>query len=193
MIDTIRKDLQAFYAYPEISSLDRKMNFGHFLKAILDIDFRAIFIYRFSKFFIKLGLKKIGILLYYRLKAAHAIDISPYAEIAPGLKIVHAFNIVIGPGVVIGKNCVIFNSITLGNSHPGWKKDKSDKDMPSIGDRVTLCPGSRIIGNIILGHDVFIGANSVVVKNIPNYETWAGVPAKKISKKNIGTDLNHPK
>ena len=182
MISTIRRDLQSFHSYPDIESLDKKMKLRHFFKAIFDIDFRAVFIYRLACFFISIGLKKVGILLYYRLKSAHAIDISLYAEVGPGLKIVHAFNIVIGPGVSVGENCVLFNSVTLGNSHPGWKREKNyEKVMPIIGDRVILCPGARVVGGVELGNDVFIGANSVVLKSVPKCETWAGVPAKKIS------------
>lgn len=182
MISIIRQDLQSFYSYPVIGNLDNQLKLRHFFKAILDIDFRAIFIYRLACFFIKNGLKKIGILLYYRLKSAHAIDISPYSEIGPGLKIVHAFNIVIGPGVSLGENCVVFNSVTLGNSHPGWKTEiNNNKEMPTVGDRAVLCPGVRVIGNIVLGNDVFVGANSVVLKDIPSCETWAGTPARKIS------------
>jgi len=182
MISTIKRDLQSFYSYPDVDSLDKKMKLRHFFKAFLDIDFRAIFIYRLACFLNRKGLKKIAILLYYRLKSAHALDLSLYAEINPGLKFVHAFNIVVGPGVNIGKNCVIFNSVTLGNSNPGWKKEKNvNKEMPTIGDRTVLCPGVRVIGDIVVGDDVFIGANSVVFKDIPSCESWSGIPAKKIS------------
>jgi len=186
MINTIRQDLQSFYSYPNIDCIDRKIKLRYFFKALLDIDFRAIFMYRLSCFCINFGLKKIGIMLYYRLKSAHAIDISPYAIIGPGFKLVHAFNIVIGPDVLIGNNCVCFNSVTLGNAHPGWKREGNyKKEMPSVGDRVILCPGVRVVGSIVLSDDVFVGANSVVLKSIPNCETWAGIPAKKISDNNF--------
>ena len=56
--------------------------------------------------------------------------------------------------------------------------------MPVIEDRVTLCPGSRIIGKVKVGHDAFIAANAVVIKNVPAFETWGGVPAKRILKTN---------
>jgi serine O-acetyltransferase len=182
MIEIIKSDLQSFYSYPNIKFVDRKVGVIYFFKAILDIDFRSIFIYRLACLFKNMGLKKIGILFYYRLKSVHSIDISLDANVGPGLKIVHAFNIVIGPGVILGKNCVLFNSVTLGNSHPGWKKEVNQKkEMPTIGDRVVLCPGVRVIGAISLGSDVLVGANAVVLKNIPNSETWAGIPAKKIS------------
>lgn len=183
MINKVKQDLRSFYSYPNIELLDQKdIKFYQFVKALMDIDFRAIVMYRLACFLIKKGFKKTGILIYYRLKSAHALDISPYAEIGSGLKLVHAFNIVIGPNVKIGENCVLFNSVTVGNSHPGWKRDNSSsKEMPSIGNRVILCPGTRVIGKINLGDDVFIGANSVVTKNINISETWAGSPAKKIS------------
>jgi serine O-acetyltransferase len=185
IIKIIQYDLKSFYHYPNINSLDKHVSFLYFIKAILDIDFRAILLYRISSSLISNGMKRTGLLIYYRLKSAHSIDISPFANIGSGLKIVHAFNIVIGPGVDVGKNCVIFNSVTLGNSHPGWKREIDiEKLMPIIGERVTLCPGVRVIGKVSVGNDAFIGANSVVVKNIPSSETWAGIPAKKISSSN---------
>ena len=184
VFELIKSDLKSFHSYPKINSLNKKVTIWHFLKAIFDIDFRAIFLYRIASSLISSGMKKIGILIYYRLKAAHAIDISPYASVGPGLKIVHAFNIVIGPHVSIGKNCVIFNSVTLGNSHPGWKDSKiNEKLMPAIGDKVVICPGVRIIGAVNIGNNALIGANSVVIKNIPESETWAGVPARNITKR----------
>jgi serine O-acetyltransferase len=183
IIETIQADLKSFVSYPNLYSLNKDIKLRFFFKALLDIDYRAIFMYRLSCFFISKGAKKIGLLFYYRLKSAHAIDISPYAKIGPGFKVVHAFNIVIGPEVVLGDNCVCFNSVTIGNSHPGWKIENHDKkkSMPIIGIRATLCPGARIIGNIVVGNDVMIGANSVILSDIPDNETWAGVPAKKIS------------
>ena len=182
MIQIIKRDLQSYQSYPDINSINKNVKIISFLKALLDIDFRAIFIYRLSCYFISKGAKKIGFLLYFRLKSAHAIDISPFAKVGPGFKIIHAFNIVIGPGVIIGENCVCFNSITLGNSHPGWKSSQGNtKKMPVIGERVILCPGVRVIGDIILGDDVLVGANAVVLSNIPDGERWAGIPAKKVS------------
>ena len=186
MIKTIKCDLQSFYSYPNLPEVGRQIKLRHFFKALFDIDFRAIFMYRLACFCINIGLKKIGILLYYRLKSAHAIDISLYAEIGPGFKLVHAFNIVIGPDVSLGNNCVCFNSVTLGNSHPGWERGNNyKKGMPTINSRDVLCPGSRVVGDIVLGNDVFIGANSVVLKSVPSCETWAGIPAKKISYNNF--------
>jgi serine acetyltransferase len=182
IIEIIKSDLQSFKSYPDIKCINKNVGILFFIKALLDIDFRAIFMYRVSCALISIGMKKIGILLYYRLKSAHSLDISPYAKVGSGLKIIHAFNIVIGPGVTIGKHCVLFNSITLGNSHPGWKQnDNQKKEMPIIGDRVVLCPGSRIVGSVVLADDVFVGTNSVVLTNIPSCETWAGIPARKIS------------
>ena len=183
IFEKIEADLKSFYSYPDLDSIDKKVSTIQFIKALFDIDFRSIFLYRISSSLINIGMKRMGILIYYRLKSAHALDISPFAHIGPGMKLVHAFNIVIGPNVILGKNCVIFNSVTLGNSHPGWRSNKSLENlMPIIGDRVTICPGARIIGKIKLGDNSYIGANSVVMKNVPAFETWAGAPARMISK-----------
>lgn len=186
LIETIRCDLQTFYSYPNINNINFKVSFLNFLKALFDIDFRAVLLFRISYSLVNNGMKRLGILFYYRLKSGHAIDISPYSSIGPGLKIVHAFNIVVGPDVIIGKNCVLFNSVSLGNSHPGWNYQKKLKNsMPIIGDRVVLCPGVRVIGKVKVENDSLIGANSVVLNNISTAETWAGIPAKMISKRNV--------
>ena len=182
MISTIKADLDSYLSYPKLPDGNREIKLRHFFMAILDIDFRAVFMHRVSCFLVKKGFKKMGILVYLRLKSIHSIDISPYATIAQGLKLVHAFNIVIGSDVHIGKHCVLFNSVTLGNSHPGWKLNTSHKNsMPTIGSRVILCPGTRVIGKVNIMNNVLVGANSLVTKDIGNSEIWAGIPAKKIS------------
>lgn len=97
-----------------------------------------------------------------------------------GKDTVFAYNgigVVIHKNVSIGKRCVIGQNVTIGgvHSHPG---------IPSIGNRVYIGAGARILGPVIVGDDVIIGANSVVVKNIPPRCIVAGVPAK-IIKQNI--------
>ena len=52
--------------------------------------------------------------------------------------------------------------------------------MPTIGNNVTIYAGAVIVGNIKIGDNVVIGANSFVNKDIPDNEVWAGIPAKKI-------------
>ena len=94
----------------------------------------------------------------------------------------HPLGIVIGAHVKIGSNCTIYQNVTLGASqHPDHKINP--KNYPRIGNNVTIYPSSVIIGNIEIGDDSIIGANSFVNTDIPNGQIWAGSPAKFV--KNI--------
>lgn len=79
----------------------------------------------------------------------------------------------IGRDVIIGNGATIYSGVTIG------KKDKHTS-MPVIGDNVTIGSGAKILGDITIGNNVVIGANSVVIKDVPDNVVVAGVPAKKI-------------
>lgn len=78
----------------------------------------------------------------------------------------------------IGENCNIGQGVTIGIAGRGEKKG-----VPQIGNKVYIAPGAKIIGKIIIGNNVMIGANSVVTKDVPDNAVVAGVPAKIISYK----------
>lgn len=100
-----------------------------------------------------------------------SIVVSDKAKIGYGLRFPHAFCIVIGEGVQLGAHCKIYNEVTLGQNSSGY---------PIIGDNVIIYPGCRVIGNIHVGNNVVIGANSVVCNDVPDNAIIAGVPAKVI-------------
>lgn len=78
-------------------------------------------------------------------------------------KFPHGINgIIISPDAVIGSNCKIFHQVTIGNDY------RHLKNVPTIGDNVTIYPGAKIIGKITIGNNVEIGANAVVVENVPD-------------------------
>ena len=79
--------------------------------------------------------------------------------------------VVIHGRVVIGKNCLIGQGVTIGGKS-GWY------EVPVIGDNVHINAGARLLGPIRIGDNVVIGANSVVVKDVPSDCVVAGVPAK---------------
>ena len=99
--------------------------------------------------------------------------ISPRANIKGRIHFAHPIGIVIGERVVIGKNLTIFQNVTIGQKNGLY---------PTIGDNVTIYPGSVVIGNIKIGNNVVIGANSVVTKDIPDNTVVAGAPAKVIKR-----------
>lgn len=81
--------------------------------------------------------------------------------------------VVIHKRVIIGQNCNIGTNVTIGGKSPHYK-------VPVIGDNVYIATGAKIIGPINIGDNVTIGANAVVVKDVPNFAVVGGVPAKII-------------
>lgn len=102
--------------------------------------------------------------------------ISDGAIIGPGLLLVHPLSIVIGQAQ-IGNYCTIYQNVTIGAN---YKKDVGGRQYPIIGDNVRLSPGAAILGPITIGSRVIVGANSVVMKDVPSNSVIAGVPAKII-------------
>lgn len=103
------------------------------------------------------------------------IQIKPGCKIGGGLRFAHFSCIVIAGSTTIGKNCSIMQGVTCGCTHHGAKKG-----APIIGDDCILCAGAKLIGHIHVGNNVVIGANSVVVDDVPDNCIVAGIPAKII-------------
>ena len=105
------------------------------------------------------------------------VEIHPGAILGTGLFIDHATGIVIGETAEVGDDVTIFHGVTLGgtSSDPG-------KRHPTVGDRVIIGAGAKILGPIKIGDDSRIGANSVVVKEVPAGASVVGVPGQVISR-----------
>lgn len=101
------------------------------------------------------------------------IEIHPGAKIGKGLFIDHGMGVVIGETAEIGDNVVMYHGVTLG----GTGKNKG-KRHPTVGNNVTIGSGAKILGPITLGDNSKIGANAVVLKDIPANCTAVGIPAK---------------
>lgn len=113
------------------------------------------------------------------------IWIDPLAEIGGGLYINHFGTIWVNPGVVIGKFCNLRHGVTIGLGGSG-----EGRGVPTLGDRVNLGPYAVVIGKITIGNDVGIGANSLVVSDLPDRAVAVGVPARIISRLGGGIPEN---
>jgi serine O-acetyltransferase len=91
-------------------------------------------------------------------------------KVGKGLLFVHFSCIIINPCTVIGDNCTIFQGVTIGS--------KRGAGIPVIGNNCVITAGAKIIGDVKIGYNVVVGANAVVVKNIPDNAVVGGVPAK---------------
>jgi serine O-acetyltransferase len=112
-----------------------------------------------------------------------ASDISPAAEIGAPLRIAHSVGIVIGACCRIGDNCELFQNVTVGGRDK--KLDDGTDAMPVIGDHVTLSAGAVVIGPLRVGDGAIVGANAVVLRDVPPYTAVAGIPAVPVGAVNV--------
>lgn len=124
-------------------------------------------------------------LMLSRCMYRFGISVPFTAEIGSGFYIGHFGGIVVSPYCRIGKNCNLSQGVTIGE---GERKGK--RGCPVLGDNVFVGPGAMIFGSVSVGNKVVIGANSVVVKDLPDNAVAVGVPARIISLKGSGRYIN---
>ena len=119
------------------------------------------------------------------------IEIHPAAKIGKNLFIDHGMGVVIGETSVIGNNVTIYHGVTLGGISPAENSlDQVNlKRHPTIKDNVIIGSGAQILGPITVDNNARIGANTVILKDVPKYGAMVGNPARNINK-NQKTDNN---
>jgi serine O-acetyltransferase len=99
------------------------------------------------------------------------IEIHPGARIGQSFFIDHGMGVVIGETSIVGDNVTLYQGVTLG----GTGKE-TGKRHPTLGDNIVVGTGAKILGNIMIGSNSYIGANAVVLKSVPPNSTVVGVP-----------------
>jgi len=151
--------------------------------------FHATLAYRASHWLWKQGIPFLPRLISQIVRFVTGIEIHPGADIGRRFFIDHGMGVVIGETTVIGDNVTLYQGVTLG----GTGKE-TGKRHPTIGSDVVIGCGARVLGNIVIGNDVRIGAGSVVVKPVPDDCTVVGVPARIVrgnGKKVLDAPLAH--
>lgn len=123
----------------------------------------------------KAGLKWLARTLAYFARMATGVDIHPGAAIGPGFFIDHGSGVVIGETAVIGRDVTLYHGVTLGGV--SWSPGKRH---PTLGDRVMVGAGAKILGPVTVGEGARIGANSVVIEDVPPEVTMVGIPARPV-------------
>lgn len=141
-----------------------------------DPGFKAVTYYRLASFFAQKGVRYLPRLIACHATGKTGADISPFAQIGPGFVVKHSVGIVIGCGTKLGANCTILQCVTLGEK---YSKDGSH-NYPIIEDNVTICAGTVILGNVRVGCNSTIGANSIVLRDVERNSVVAGIPAKHL-------------
>ncbi len=116
------------------------------------------------------------------------IDIHPAARIGRRVFIDHGIGVVIGETAIVGDDVTIYQGVTLG----GVSTTKG-KRHPTVENGVVIGSGAKVLGNITIGANSKIGANSVVIKNVPPDSTAVGIPARVIKKGPDKSPYSHDK
>ncbi len=140
--------------------------------------FHALVYYRISHAFYKIHLFFIARLVSQTGRFFTGIEIHPGAKIGTGLFIDHGMGVVIGETAKVGNDCTLYHGCTLG----GTGKDKG-KRHPTLGNNVLVGAGAKILGPFKVGDNSMIGANAVVLNEVPEGSTVVGVPGHVIKKK----------
>jgi serine O-acetyltransferase len=103
------------------------------------------------------------------------IEIDPGAKIGRGVFIDHGMGVVIGETAEVGDGCTIYQGVTLGGTSL-----QRTKRHPTLGKNVSIGSGAAVIGAITVGDGAKVGANSVVVKDVPPNATVVGIPGRVV-------------
>lgn len=144
-----------------------------FLVAFSNRGFHSLLVYRLSNLLFRLRLSFLSLILTRLVQIVYGIDISYKATIAGGVCIVHGVGLVVGNGVKIGAGVKIYHGVTLGILDACGVGD----GFPDIRTGVMLGAGSCVLGPVVVGANSIVGANSVVLKDVPAEMVAVGVPA----------------
>jgi serine O-acetyltransferase len=117
-------------------------------------------------------------MLYRKVRNTYGIELPYTVKLGRRVVIEHQGNIVIHGHCSIGDDSIIRQGVTLGLRHV-----EKPFDAPKLGKRVNVGAGAKLFGNIEIGNDVNIGANAVVLCDVPSHATAVGIPAKIIQKR----------
>lgn len=135
--------------------------------------FNAITVYRISNYLYGRGMYRLSKIVDVVTYILFNSTVPGSCSIGEGTYCSHrGMSVVLHPEVKVGKNCVIGTCVTLGG------KGKGVIGAPVVGDGVYLSTGSKVLGPVVIGDRVVIGANAVVVCDIPDDTTAVGIPAR---------------
>lgn len=145
----------------------------------------ALVSYRFAHRLYKWKIPLIPRIISYFARIITGIEIHPGARIGRRFFIDHGEGVVIGETTIIGNDVLIYQQVTLG----GTGKELG-KRHPTLGNNVIVGAGAKVLGSIVIGDHVRIGAGSVVVEDVPERSTVVGVPGRIVHRAVIDENGN---
>ncbi|MDF2558200.1 MAG: serine acetyltransferase [Bacillales bacterium] len=161
----------------------------NFLEVMLTYSgLHALWLHRIGHYLYKKGFLFTARVISQTSRLITQIEIHPAAKIGRKFFIDHGNGVVIGETCQIGDNVTIYQGVTLG----GTGKE-CGKRHPTIGDNVVIASGAKVLGSFTVGENSKIGANAVVLNEVPPNSTVVGIPGKIVVRegKRVGKDLDH--
>lgn len=166
LLSTFREDLQSARAHDPASR-------GDLENALVYSGLHAIWSHRLAhRLWAKPALRGLARVLSQATRFLTGIEIHPGASIGRRFFIDHGMGVVIGETAEIGDDVMIYHGVTLGG-----RSLQRVKRHPTIGDRVTIGAGAKVLGPVHIGADTAIGANAVVTRDVPAESIATGIPA----------------
>ncbi len=166
MFRTIREDIRAVF--------ERDPAARNGIEIVLTYaGVHATLLYRVAHLLFRCQIPVIPRLISHFARFVSGIEIHPGAVIGRGFFIDHGMGVVIGETTEIGDHVTLYQGVTLG----GVGQEKG-KRHPTLGNHVVVGAGAKVLGAIIIGDHVRIGANSVVLQSVPDHATVVGIPGK---------------
>lgn len=180
MWKTIRSDIQAVFDNDPAARSMFEVIFTY-------SGLHAIWWHRIAHWFFKKRFFTIARILSQISRFLTGIEIHPGAVIGKRLFIDHGMGVVIGETCVIGDDVVLYQGVTLG----GTGKEKG-KRHPTIGNKVVISSGAKVLGSFKVGDNSNIGANAVVLREVPPNSTVVGIPGKVVKRDGVRVNrLDH--
>ena len=167
MFETLKADWQAVF--------ERDPAARNWLEVLTYPGLHAIIWHRIAHRLWRWNLKFLARLLSQINRFFTGIEIHPGARIGRGFFIDHGMGVVIGETAEIGDNVLLYQGVTLG----GVSLEKK-KRHPTVGNNVVIATGAKVLGAITIGDNARIGANAVVLKDVPPDATVVGVPGRVV-------------
>jgi serine O-acetyltransferase len=171
MSDTLRKIRNDFHA---ALSMDPAAT-SRIEVALTYAGFHALLFYRFAHWLWEKRVPFFPRALSQAARLFTGIEIHPGATIGSGMFIDHGMGVVIGETSEVGDNVTLFQGVTLG----GTGKVRG-KRHPTLGSHVVVGAGAKVLGPVKIGDYVKIGANAVVLQDVPDHSTVVGIPGKVV-------------
>ncbi|MBQ6524178.1 MAG: serine O-acetyltransferase [Atopobiaceae bacterium] len=182
LFELMREDMQAAFerdpAAEKVSDI-----------VLYSVGTHAVWAYRWHHWLYEHGLKHLALWLSKRTRTKLGVDIHPAATIGRRFTIDHGMGVVIGSTAIIGDDCMVYQGVTLGMTG----KRPYGKRHPTLGSNVLVGANAVVLGAINVGDGAKIGAGAVVVEDVPEQVTVAGVPARIVrDRRHAGFRLIEP-